>query len=197
MATINGTSGNDSYDHYGSDALIAFGSSGDDFFWGNTADDTLYGEDGNDILKGYYGNDYLSGGSGNDTLEGEYGNDTLMGGSGNDQLDGGAGSDRLDGYATSGIELDVLTGGTGSDTFVLGGSWGVSYLDAGFAVITDFSAADDYIEVVGSSSQYSFSSINLYGSNSVQDTAISYNNSIIAIVQDTTDVSISRDFKFV
>ncbi len=26
MATINGTSGNDSYDHYGSDALIAFGS---------------------------------------------------------------------------------------------------------------------------------------------------------------------------
>lgn len=188
MTTINGTSGNDSYDHYGSDALIAFGSSGSDSFWGNTADDSLYGDDGNDTLRGWTGNDYLSGGNGNDSLFGEGSNDTL---------DGGAGDDRLDGYATSGIELDVLTGGTGSDTFVLGGSWGVSYLDAGFAVITDFSAADDYIEVVGSSSQYSFSSINLYGSNSVQDTAISYNNSIIAIVQDTSDVSISRDFKFV
>ncbi|MEH1911183.1 MAG: hypothetical protein V7L05_05820 [Nostoc sp.] len=69
------------------------------------------------------GNDILYGGS-NPTYSG---NDSLYGGSGDDLLYGGAGNDRLDGYSTSGTEYDTLVGGDGSDTFVLGGSWGVSY----------------------------------------------------------------------
>ncbi|HCF28525.1 MAG TPA: calcium-binding protein [Cyanobacteria bacterium UBA11049] len=196
MTFINGTSGNDSYDHYGSDALIAYGYGGDDYFWGNTANDSLFGDDGNDILKGYDGDDYLSSGSGNDTLEGEYGNDYLYGGSGNDVLSGGAGNDRLDGYAISGVEYDTLTGGSGTDTFVLGGSWGVSYLDYGFATITDFSGAADYIEVTGSSSQYSFGYFN-WGGTSALDTEIYYGSNLIAVAQDTTNVDIYRDFLFV
>ncbi len=125
-----------------------------DFIWGNNGNDTIYGDEGNDTLKGYNGNDSLYGGLGNDFLYGEDGNDSLYGGAGDDSLYGGNGNDRLDGYATSGIEYDTLSGGAGSDTFVLGGYWGVSYQGWGFATITDWDASSDYIEVKGSSSQY-------------------------------------------
>ena len=89
----------------------------------------MYGEDGNDNIFGYYGNDILNGGAGNDRLEGS--------------------------FISSGLEeIDRLTGGDGSDTFVLAGSGGAaydsSYIRGGnsnYALITDFNLSEDKIEL--------------------------------------------------
>ena len=59
MATINGTSGNDT--------LI-----------GGSGNDRIYGGAGNDTLIGGSGDDYLVGGAGNDTLTGDSGRDTFV-----------------------------------------------------------------------------------------------------------------------
>ncbi|NET03325.1 MAG: hemolysin [Symploca sp. SIO2B6] len=147
----------------------------------------------------YYGsifNDTLSGGFGNDDLYGFGGNDTLLGLSGNDYLSGGYGNDRLDGYGVSGIEYDTLSGGAGFDTFVLGGSWGVSYQGLGFATITDWDWTSDFIETIGNASQYSLGYSDWNG-NFVTDTEIYYGSDLIAVVEDTTNVSFARDFLFV
>lgn len=186
--------------------------------FGGDGNDTLFGEAGNDYLSGGAGdsgNDSLDGGAGNDTLNGWAGNDTLIGGLGNDILNGGDGNDRLNGFGTSASavsQFDTLTGGTGSDTFVLGGSWGVSYNEAGdgYAVITDwdpkahiFDFIYDRIEVKGFASQYKLETVSVAGIGTVaNDTEIYFNNGggnwdRIAIIQDSTNVSISRDFVFV
>jgi Ca2+-binding RTX toxin-like protein len=187
--TLNGTDGNDTIYGYPS---TGYGSGSND----PDGDDTLYGYAGNDTLYGGNGNDTLFGGTGNDILYGGNGNDKLLGGAGNDTLYGGAGNDRLDGYATTGTEYDTLYGGAGSDTFILGGSWGVSYRGSGYATIADWDASADYIETIGNSSQYSLRSENWSGSSAL-DTAIYYGNDLIAVVQDSTNVSFSRDFRFV
>ena len=74
-------------------------------------DDRLYGGAGSDTLLGYEGNDYLNGGAGNDLLKGDHGDDTLIGGPGDDWLYTG----HLDAN-----DNDIMTGGTGRDTFVIG-----------------------------------------------------------------------------
>ncbi|HYX14003.1 MAG TPA: hypothetical protein VE944_06485 [Nostoc sp.] len=139
---------------------------------------------------------YIYGTSGNDVLYGGYEADNLYGYSGDDALYGGDGNDRLDGYGTSGVEYDTLVGGSGSDTFVLGGSWGVSYQGLGYATITDWNPYADYIATIGNSSQYSLGYSDWSGSSSLLDTEIYYGSELIAIVQDTTNVSLSRDFTF-
>jgi Ca2+-binding RTX toxin-like protein len=193
---LDGDGGNDAlYGASGNDTL--YGDSGYDYLDAGSGNDYLSAGSGNDYLFGGSGNDYLSAGSGNDYLFGESGNDYLFGESGNDYIDGGAGNDYIDGFSTSGIEYDTLAGGTGTDTFVLGGSsWGVSYLGNGYATITDFSGVDDYIQVLGSSNQYSLSSISWSGTSAL-DTGIFFGNDCIAIIQDTTDVNIARDFQTV
>ncbi len=175
----------------GSSTINGTGNSYSNFIIGNTANNTLSGGEGNDTLTG---------GSGKDTLIGGDGDDDLFGGSGNDSLIGGNGDDIITGYGTSGTEYDTLTGGVGFDTFVLGNSSGVSYLGLGYATITDWDALSDYIQVRGSSSQYSLGSANWEGS-SATDTLIYYGaqtaENVIGVVQDTLNVSISRDFVFV
>lgn len=176
------------------------GGDGDDFYnWTSSEPITMYGRGGNDTLFGHSGNDYISGDSGNDSLLGWYGDDTLYGESGNDSLIGGDGSDYLDGFS-SGItgEIDTLTGGSGSDTFVLGTSWaGVYYQGNSWAYITDFSGIDDWIQVLGSASEYSLGYRYEPNTGSGLDTLIMRGNDVLAVVQDTTDVNIARDFKFV
>ena len=164
-----GTEGNDYYNHLNSNDLVAYGYAGNDEIWGDSGNDSLYGWTGDDSLYGWTGDDYLSGGDGND---------------------------RLDGYALSSIEYDTLTGGAGSDTFVLGGSWGVSYQDFGYATITDWDGQFDYIETIGDASQYSFGYTDWSGSSAL-DTEIYFGNELIGVVQDTTDVNFARDFIFV
>ncbi|MBD2199146.1 MULTISPECIES: calcium-binding protein [Calothrix] len=140
--------------------------------------------------------DDLTGTSGNDTLEGGSGDDILLGLSGDDILFGGDGDDRLDGYATSGIEYDTLVGGAGSDTFVIGGDWGVSYQDFGYATITDWDFQTDFIEAVGDASQYTLVSEDWSGSSAL-DTAIYFGDDLICVVEDSTNVNFDRDFIFV
>jgi Ca2+-binding RTX toxin-like protein len=184
---INGNQGNDTLG----------GNGGNDTIWGGKDNDYIYGDDGNDNLNGNMGDDFVSGGVGDDIVRGGKDNDTLRGWSGNDQLFGDIGSDRLDGYGTSGIEYDNLTGGTESDTFVLGGFWGVSYQGTGHAIITDWEWQSDFIEVPGNASQYFLSFSNLGVGSIATDTGIYFGTDLIAIIQDSTNVNISRDFRFV
>jgi Ca2+-binding RTX toxin-like protein len=66
------------------------------------------------------------------------GSDVFNGGAGNDTLIGGGGS-------------DSLTGGAGSDVFVFNGALYIAYFgtsyDNGYDTITDFSVADDTIQL--------------------------------------------------
>lgn len=157
--TINGNNGNDFLD----------GGNGSDNIDGGNGNNLIFGGNGNDILGvgfeignftnfifGGNGDDSLRGGNGSETLYGEDGNDYLFGFFGNDTLNGGAGNDRLEGsFISSGLnEIDRLTGGTGTDTFVLAGSGGAarssSYIRGGntnYALITDFNKSEDKIEL--------------------------------------------------
>lgn len=157
---------------------------------------TQVGSLSNDSLMGLASNDALWGRSGNDNLNGGSGNDLLIGGSGNDTLMGGTGNDTLDGWGNSG-DLDVLTGGLGRDTFVLGDSWNRSYYTgANNAVITDFDWRSDKIKLGGQASEYRLA-FGSWGGGASMDTALYKGSDCIALIQDTTNVSFARDFLFV
>lgn len=149
------------YGNSGNDKL--FGRIGDDRLFGGGDDDQLFGGSGSDRLIGGYGNDQLFGG----IVEGDLtfnpdpdGRDVMVGGDGNDYLEGGIGNDYLDGSNPRfrGIgELDLLVGGEGQDTFVLGHRNGVYYTQGGasqdFGVIIDFEQGDR-VRLNGDASQY-------------------------------------------
>ena len=166
---LTGESGNDRlYGEIGND-LIDSGS-GDDKLSGDIGNDQLFGNNGTDSLNGGAGNDLLDGGQSNDLLTGGTDNDTLIGGNGNDELQGNSGNDKLIGVNTDVVtssfgqgEIDVLTGGQGADTFVLGDKNAVYYNDGNprtfgdkdFAIIKDFQSGVDIIQLKGSASDYS------------------------------------------
>lgn len=110
---------------------------------GNSGHNAMWGFDGDDRLVGNGGDDTLSGESGKDTVIGGEGSDDLDGGDGNDLVSGGDGDDRIYGGWDG---QDLLVGGTGLDTFVFT-TWSdpASNRDR----ITDFSPADDMIELNG------------------------------------------------
>lgn len=206
-----GGSGNDYFKAY----KKSFGVFGLIKKWGNwnidggSGHDTLYGGDKSDTLYGWYGNDYLGGNGGNDKLYGESGNDTLSGGSGSDYLSGGYGNDYLMGgsgndylkgsFSTyhDSYQYDLLWGGSGADTFILGSSYSNYYQGMGYATITDFNWAEgDKIRVDGYASDYSLKKGNWSGG-SASDTLIQYKGDTLAIVEDTTNLFVSLDFEFV
>ncbi|MGA1132046.1 MAG: NF038122 family metalloprotease [Prochlorotrichaceae cyanobacterium] len=125
------------------------------------------------------GNDILTGGSGNDTLNGEGGNDTLTG---------------TDGVARGIYERDVLLGGAGADKFVLGDAQGAYYLGGGstdFAVIQDFTAGTDKVQLYGSAANYTTTA---QGS----DTLLSYGQDLVAQFTGVTSLNLaSSSFQFV
>lgn len=186
--SYTGTNGNDFFDYRGSGSLLAQGYAGNDTIWGDAYNDSLYGGSGNDLLLGDAGNDFLVGGSGSDLLRGGSGNDILRGFSG--------------GYSQ---EIDSLTGGEGFDNFMLGDASGVFYLggrnsngrDASYGLIKDWNSAQDYIQVHGSSSSYRLVQNRNWLGSSANDTGIYIGNDLIGVVQDSTNVSVSRDFVFV
>jgi Ca2+-binding RTX toxin-like protein len=197
MAILNGiyygTLGDD-FLQLSIDTPLAYGRAGDDTFYGSSeSNDTLYGNRGNDLLVGNDGDDVLVGGYGFDTLYGGAGADFLNGGAGADSLNGDAGNDILIGYAIgTEFEADTFEGGTGADTFVLGEGFAF-YVDEGdeFARILDFSRAEgDKLQVFGSISDYSLE-VNVFG------VYVNYQNELIAVVDNVTDLSLELDFNLV
>ncbi len=213
---IDGWSGDDDlYGKDGDDTILGY--FGNDFIDGGAGNDSLYGESGNDFIDGWTGDDLMSGGNGEDTLLGWTGNDTLLGGAGSDRLIGESGDDFLNGYGGTLGEIDTLTGefgysqpgdedtNDGADTFVLGNSLGAYYTgdgDAGYAIITDFYWAEgDKFQVYdsGTLSDYSLEVTQWTGlgaGTSATDTVISFQDDVIAVVQDTTNVFASADFVY-
>ncbi|MBD1930326.1 MULTISPECIES: beta strand repeat-containing protein [Cyanophyceae] len=99
----------------------------------------------------------------NNILEGTIENETILGLAGNDTLNGSEGNDILQGSSsTTAGEIDILTGGTGSDTFVLGTPARVFYDDGNdtsdgtgdYALITDFNPNVDVIQLGWSKNNY-------------------------------------------
>lgn len=129
---------------------------------GDTAANTIVGNAVNNLLNGGEGNDLLDGRGGNDMLLGGIGIDSLFGDTGNDFLNGGAGDDYLLGTSAAAKgagEIDTLTGGSGSDTFILGDETNVFYNTSpkagDYAIIRDFAvvqssqAENDFLQLKG------------------------------------------------
>jgi Ca2+-binding RTX toxin-like protein len=177
------------------------GTPGDDTYaYTGTDNFTGYGLVGNDTVVGSLGDDFLRGGAGNDSLIGGNGDDSLVGGIGSDTLLGGGGDDILDGKSYW-RAIDILGGGSGADTFVLG-SYRVYHRGSGYATITDFdSSQGDKIQVLGDSTQYQLGQLQNADSTLALDTGIFYvgngANNLIAVVQGSLDVTLVRDFVFV
>lgn len=188
MAIYYGTLGNDFW-QLSIDTPLAYGRAGNDTLFGS--------DDREDLVYGNRGNDTLFGNGNNDVLVGGYGSDTLYGGSGADNLIGGAGNDYLIGYGGGTepeFDFDALEGGTGADTFVLGEGFAfyVSPVTDEFARIVDFSRAEgDKIQVFGNVSDYSLE-VDIFGG-----TQISYQDNLIAVVDNVTNLSFQLDFNFV
>jgi len=88
-------------------------------------------------------------------------------------------------------------GGAGSDIFVLGSSAGNYYQGSGYALITDYNGADDYIEIYAIISSISLSRVNWFGTSAL-DTAIYQGSDLIGVVQDNTSIALtSYYFRFV
>ncbi len=102
------------YGNYGPDTIYG---GGDDVLIGDANADNSY--DNRDKLHGGDGNDQLMGGTAADSLMGDDGDDVLMGQRYGDTLDGGDGNDMLNGGPRGSGWTDVLTGGAGSDAFML------------------------------------------------------------------------------
>ena len=169
--SILGGNGDDRLDGgNGNDRLL--GESGEDTVSGGEGNDTVIGGADSDSLFGDRGSDRIFGGTEDDTISGGDGNDTLKGGFGNDSLTGDGGNDRLIGVETSNLddetpgfgagEIDILTGGAGHNTFVLGNAAKVFYDDgdpltvgeSDLAFITDFDTSRDIIQLNGSADLY-------------------------------------------
>jgi Ca2+-binding RTX toxin-like protein len=166
---LNGGIGDD-YMSGGADNDSLFGGEGTDFLFGGTGNDTFNGDAGDDIAAGEEGDDVVFGGAGNDQLSGDLGNDQVIGGVGNDTVSGDDGDDTLIGVdsavAAFGFgrgEIDRMTGGSGSDRFLLG-QQGQKFYDDGissgdgrgdYGVIEDFAAdGTDKIQLSGNASNY-------------------------------------------
>ena len=207
---LGGTGEDSLYGGEGNDVLS--GEAGNDTLFGGNGDDSLSGDDGSDFLTGKAGDDTLLGGDGNDYIAGEEGNDVLFGGSGNDELYGGNDSDTLTGTGGSGNgvgTIDRLTGGGGSDLFVLGES-GMAFYDDGnqsssgaedFAILTDFDKSVDRIQLAGSANQYILGASPINGAS---DTAIYLDSNgngsltsvdeLIGVVESSSNISLSDSY---
>lgn len=161
--TLNGGAGNDT--------LI--GGAGNDTLIGGSGNDTLSGEAGNDTLSGGEGNDTfkinVNTVQGKDTINGDSGIDTLdFSGStlgikidlfntavqtvnqnlvltvvNLENVKGGSGNDKIAGNSQN----NILTGGTGRDTFVFSGNASKTLASIGIDTIQDFAVADDKIQL--------------------------------------------------
>ncbi|MEL6605285.1 MAG: hypothetical protein AAFP20_18890, partial [Cyanobacteria bacterium J06614_10] len=114
-------------------------------------------------------------------------NDNLSGGSGNDTLKGGIGDDTLDGsdaIALGAYEMDILGGGQGADRFVLGNEQQSYYISDGtadYALIQDFDASVDVLQLSGAASNYQ-------QQQQEGNLLLSYNQDLIAVLENVSSV---------
>ena len=161
-----------------SDVLLSF--AGADVITGQDGNDVIFGGDGSDTISGENGDDIINGNTGDDLLRGGPGADYIRGGQNDAQLFGGGGNALLGGAnSLVGVVWATycLTGGVGSDTFVLRTDRPevVENLQ-GADQITDFSPGEgDRIVLTGEfpSRAIGFQSIDVDG-NGVLDTVRSY-----------------------
>ncbi|MEH2039776.1 DUF4114 domain-containing protein [Nostoc sp.] len=103
-------------------------------------------------------------GTGNSNGTGNSLDNRIIGSSGNNILNGGAGNDTLVGVAGNSFvgEFDILTGDTGSDTYILASNTSI-YYDNGdittpgnndYARIVGFDVDEDKVQLLGPSTQY-------------------------------------------
>lgn len=179
------------------------GGDGNDILLGSISNDLrLNGDNGDDVVSGGEGNDFLLGGNGSDMLRGGFDNDQLLGEAGNDTLFGAI-------SARESIDsIDTLTGGQGSDLFVLSNAKSVFYndgIDQGtdiddFALITDFTKSQDTIQlkagvqfILGSSPISGISGTGIF-----QVGSDGFSTDLIAVVQNVSGLDLnSNDFSFV
>ena len=115
-----------------------------------------------------------NGNSGANAIYGNSGANALAGDLGSDLISGGEGTDTLTGCSTASGrgkgEIDILTGGSGADRFVLG-SGGALYSDGNrkkagledYALITDFSVGEDSLQLSGKAKNYFLKSSGVKG----------------------------------
>lgn len=102
-------------------------------------------------VRGTAASEYVPGGAGAEHLIGGAGSDYLWAGPGDDRLDGS--NDSLKGAN----EWDILVGGDGADTFVLGNSSQAYYSAGGHSdlgYVEDFTPGTDLVVLYGSASDY-------------------------------------------
>ncbi len=144
---------------------------------------TIAGNAGNDLLLGRGRDDFLIGNNGNDELRGANGHDTLYGGGDDDLLIGGNGGDWLQGD----IGNDILTGGNGNDDFVLATN---KLAQQGTDTITDYGNGMDDILVKGDEAR-------LEVDQSGSDVLLTYDGTLIGIVENTTTGSVADGLDFI
>ncbi|MDF5734121.1 MULTISPECIES: calcium-binding protein [unclassified Nostoc] len=184
----------------GTNPINGTGNNLNNLLFGNSANNTLNGKAGDDTLDGNFGNDILNGGDGNDSLQGGPGNDTLNGGNGDDILIGVYPGSLL----PPGLgETDILIGGAGADTFVLGDAVNVFYDDnnttnpgfGDFATITDFDSSQDRIQLKGTPQDYRLQVVG--GNTRIFSEQPGQADEIIGIVQGKNNLQLrSDDFLF-
>lgn len=188
-------------------------------YFTTTVDGGYEGTNFSDRFNGGIGNDLIYGGGGDDLLLGGDGNDVFGGGTGNDRVDGGNGSDQISGVEelSSGTgtirglgEIDTLTGGAGTDHFILGqvvaqkyGGAPYKYYDDGdnqtagandYALISDFNSSQDQIQLLGKASEYLLQPTNSSlpaGTGIYVKKSGSEPNELIAILQEVTPFSLN------
>jgi|GEM_PF-1508482 Ca2+-binding RTX toxin-like protein/subtilisin-like proprotein convertase family protein len=194
---VEGGTGNDICQG-GKDNDTVMGDEGNDVVLGNLGDDQVDGGDETDFIHGNQGRDMLKGGTGNDICRGGKDNDTVIGGVGGDAIMGDNGDDMLIGAdmnsATAGMgEMDALTGGAGFDTFIIGEK-GKRFYEGdgtgGMAVIRDFNASEDKIQLSGSISSYSMQ-VEISTSTTIITTS---DGDVICRLENTTNFSLSASY---
>lgn len=120
----------------------------------------------------------------------------MLGQAGHDHLVGGTGDDWLNGYGGD-SDRDRLVGKSGADVFVLGDQVTAFYQGIGWATIPDFSRFEgDTILLHGCADDYHLKQTAQLRRMAV-NTSIYHNGTLLAVVQDSPNLSLASDFTFI